>query len=157
MGRVNGNLALSRAFGDFEFKHRVDLAPERQAVSPCPEIRVHARSPKDEFIILACDGIWDVMTNEQVCRFVRDALDKGEADPSVICEELLDTCLDLDSRDNMSALLCLFPGCPVGTGEGLAPQRRQRLLRSQVTLAPTSVIECQDGEAMPVPDEAADF
>eukprot|EP00300_Choanocystis_sp_HF-7_P036891 c52836_g1_i1.p1 GENE.c52836_g1_i1~~c52836_g1_i1.p1 ORF type:complete len:332 (-),score=71.16 c52836_g1_i1:139-1134(-) len=152
MGRVNGNLALSRAFGDFEYKQRDDLAPEEQAVSSAPEISVHARSEADEFIVLACDGIWDVMSNDAVCKLVREALDGGEGDPSVICEELLDTCLDLDSRDNMSALLCLFPGLVLGKGEGLGPKRRERLERAEA-LAQAE----EDDEAVPVPDDATDF
>ena len=55
-GRVNGNLALSRAIGDFEFKKRADLAPEQQIVTSFPDVTVHERSDDDEFMVLACDG-----------------------------------------------------------------------------------------------------
>lgn len=36
-----------------------------QAVTCDPDITCTARSPKDEFIMLACDGIWDCLTNEE--------------------------------------------------------------------------------------------
>lgn len=67
-GRVDGGLALSRAFGDFEYKMRSDLPPVRQKVSAEPDcIYVHRRPGHDEFVLLACDGLWDVSSNEQVC------------------------------------------------------------------------------------------
>jgi protein phosphatase PTC2/3 len=55
-GRVNGNLALSRAIGDFEFKRQSDLPPEQQIVTAMPDIIVHELAPEDEFLVLACDG-----------------------------------------------------------------------------------------------------
>jgi protein phosphatase 2C family protein 2/3 len=55
-GRVNGNLALSRAIGDFEFKKSADLAPEKQIVTAYPDVEVHDISEDDEFLIIACDG-----------------------------------------------------------------------------------------------------
>lgn len=55
-GRVNGNLALSRAIGDFEFKKSADLAPEQQIVTAYPDVVVHDISDDDEFLVIACDG-----------------------------------------------------------------------------------------------------
>jgi len=56
-GRVNGNLALSRAIGDFEFKKSGDLPPEAQIVTAFPDVSVHAISDDDEFLVIACDGL----------------------------------------------------------------------------------------------------
>lgn len=55
-GRVNGNLALSRAIGDFEFKKSAELAPEQQIVTAYPDVVVHEMGDDDEFLVLACDG-----------------------------------------------------------------------------------------------------
>lgn len=55
-GRVNGNLALSRAIGDFEFKKSADLPPESQIVTAFPDIEVHQLTEDDEFLVIACDG-----------------------------------------------------------------------------------------------------
>lgn len=55
-GRVNGNLALSRAIGDFEFKKSAELAPEQQIVTAYPDVVVHEMSDDDEFLVIACDG-----------------------------------------------------------------------------------------------------
>lgn len=55
-GRVNGNLALSRAIGDFEFKKSAELAPEQQIVTAYPDVVVHDLGDDDEFLVIACDG-----------------------------------------------------------------------------------------------------
>ena len=56
-GRVNGNLALSRAIGDFEFKKGADLSPEQQIVTAFPDVIAHEVSEDDEFVVIACDGM----------------------------------------------------------------------------------------------------
>lgn len=56
-GRVNGNLALSRAIGDFEFKKSAELAPEAQIVTAFPDVEVHDLTDDDEFLVVACDGM----------------------------------------------------------------------------------------------------
>ena len=55
-GRVNGNLALSRAIGDFEFKKSADLSPEQQIVTAYPDVVAHEITDDDEFLVIACDG-----------------------------------------------------------------------------------------------------
>lgn len=106
-GRVDGGLAVSRALGDFEYKQRTDLAPTQQKVSALPETETVARTDKDDFIVLACDGIWDVMSNAAVVKFVHNRLKRRDS-PGDICERLIRRCLELGSRDNMSVLLVLF-------------------------------------------------
>ena len=51
-----GNLALSRAFGDFEYKKNKSLGPEDQIITCDPEITEHQITEDDEFIVIACDG-----------------------------------------------------------------------------------------------------
>ena len=87
-GRVQGNLALSRAIGDFEFKQGTHLTPEQQMVTADPEVTITQLVPEDEFIVLACDGIWDVMTNEEVVDFVSQRL--PHADIAKVCEDTCD-------------------------------------------------------------------
>lgn len=108
-GRVNGNLALSRAFGDFEFKKNPNLPPEKQVVTCDPEIEELEITPEDEFVVLACDGIWDVLSNQQVVNFVREQIGLG-LPLGTICEKLMDRCLASDSSngvgcDNMTVII----------------------------------------------------
>src|SRR5947207_13953318 len=55
-GRVNGNLALSRAIGDFEFKKSAELSPEQQIVTAFTEVVTHETTNDDEFLVIACEG-----------------------------------------------------------------------------------------------------
>ncbi|CAD6891700.1 unnamed protein product [Tilletia caries] len=106
-GRVNGNLALSRALGDFEFKGNHSLPPEDQAVTADPDVIVHSMTGEEEFLVLACDGIFDCLSNQQVVDFVRRGIASGK-DLSKICEEAMDRCLAPDTdlggvgSDNMT-------------------------------------------------------
>ena len=65
-GRVNGSLNLSRAIGDMEYKQTAHLSAVEQAVTANPDVRELQLGPSYEFMILACDGIWDVLSNQQV-------------------------------------------------------------------------------------------
>lgn len=91
--RVNGSLAVSRALGDYEYKCVEGRGPCEQLVSPEPEIYAHERTDKDEFVVLACDGIWDVMTNDELKDYVHSRL-KITNDLVKISNEILDTCLN---------------------------------------------------------------
>jgi len=51
-----GDLAPSRALGDFLFKQNSEMSPEEQAVTANPEITIHDITEEDEFLVIACDG-----------------------------------------------------------------------------------------------------
>ena len=93
MQRVNGSLAVSRALGDFDYKCVEGKEQNEQLVSPEPEMHLMDRSEKDQFLLLACDGVFDVMTNEEIVTYVLHHLEL-ESDLSKICSDLIDTCLN---------------------------------------------------------------
>jgi len=64
---VNGQLSVSRALGDS------NLSP---FVSPVPDIYEQPLSYEDDFLVLASDGVWDVMTPKEVVRLVVSRLKK---------------------------------------------------------------------------------
>lgn len=86
-GRVNGGLNLSRAIGDHGYKTNGALKPEEQMISALPDIKKIELTDKDEFMVLACDGIWNFMTNEEVADFVKMRLQKKKP-LNTICEEV---------------------------------------------------------------------
>ena len=62
-GRVNGALALSRALGDFEYKRNQKLKAKEQAVTALPDVKTVPITSDTQFIMLACDGVWDVKSS----------------------------------------------------------------------------------------------
>mmetsp|Transcript_16962 Transcript_16962/g.31211 ORF Transcript_16962/g.31211 Transcript_16962/m.31211 type:complete len:116 (-) Transcript_16962:71-418(-) len=100
---------------------------------------VERSAGQDQFLVLACDGIWDVMTNEDVIETVGGYLrELGEGDPLLICEELIEECLAKGSRDNMSALtLILRPGRQLVTSgaPGVMGLRARRAKEAEVKAA----------------------
>ena len=101
--RVNGSLAVSRALGDFDYKNVEGKGPCEQLVSPEPEIFLQKRNENDEFVVLACDGIWDVMSNDEVCDFVRSRLFVTE-NLEQVCNQVVDTCLHKVSMCGMMSM-----------------------------------------------------
>lgn len=95
--RVNGNLALSRALGDFEFKQNASLSPEQQIVTADPQVITHDYTGEEEFLVLACDGIWDCLSNQQVVDLVRRGVAEGK-ELDVITEDIIDRCLAPDAE-----------------------------------------------------------
>lgn len=57
-GRVNGNLNLTRSLGDFSQKSVPKVPFHMQPIICLPEIREIERNGKEEFLVVACDGIW---------------------------------------------------------------------------------------------------
>jgi hypothetical protein len=63
----SGNLALSRALGDFEFKKNLSIGPEAQMITANPDVTTHEITEEDEFLVLACDGA--AFNQADGCRF----------------------------------------------------------------------------------------
>ncbi|KAI9512404.1 phosphatase 2C-like domain-containing protein [Russula earlei] len=110
-GRVNGNLALARALGDFEFKKNYSLTPDKQIITSDPDITVHDMTYDDEFLVLACDGIWDCLNSQHVVDFVRREVAQDKP-LGQICENIMEHCLAPDTHgaqgigcDNMTILI----------------------------------------------------
>ncbi|KAL7869436.1 hypothetical protein AOLI_G00134240 [Acnodon oligacanthus] len=131
--RVNGSLAVSRALGDYDYKCVDGKGPTEQLVSPEPEVFEIPRVPEeDEFVVLACDGIWDVMSNEELCEFVRSRLEVWD-DLEKVCNSVVDTCLHKGSRDNMSVVLVCFPNAPKLSEEAVKKEAElDKFLESRV-------------------------
>jgi serine/threonine protein phosphatase PrpC len=62
-GRVDGNLNLSRSIGDLKHKQVAGLTPAEQPITCVPDIKIRKLKEGDEFIIVACDGIWEQKTS----------------------------------------------------------------------------------------------
>ncbi|KAK3426810.1 hypothetical protein EUGRSUZ_F03166 [Eucalyptus grandis] len=111
--RVFGVLAMSRSIGDRYLK---------PWIIPEPEVTFVPRAREDECLIVASDGLWDVMTNEEACEVARrrillwhkkngvpsSPLERGKGvDPAAqaAAEYLSVLALDKGSKDNISVIV----------------------------------------------------
>mmetsp|Transcript_18679 Transcript_18679/g.33749 ORF Transcript_18679/g.33749 Transcript_18679/m.33749 type:complete len:404 (+) Transcript_18679:93-1304(+) len=113
--RIDGwGLNLSRALGDFHYKARDDLPPDQQKVIAVPEILTLELTAEDEFLVLGCDGIFELLSSQKVVDTVRKQFREGKSTTEVV-EHLLDQACSrnlIQTRgrggDNCSAIVVRF-------------------------------------------------
>ncbi|KAF7542956.1 hypothetical protein G7Z17_g11133 [Cylindrodendrum hubeiense] len=98
--RVNGVLAVTRALGDAYMKKLVTGHPYTTETVIQPD--------SDEFIIIACDGLWDVCTDQEAVDLVRNL-----EDPITAAKILVDHALNRFSTDNLSCMIVRLDHAPV--------------------------------------------
>jgi len=96
--RAGGVLAVSRAIGDW-FLHPSVIAD--------PFVNKLKLNDQDEFLIMACDGVWDVITDEEAVRLINKALSDGSG-AQQCAETLRDFSLHNGSMDNISIIIILL-------------------------------------------------
>lgn len=75
--RVRGILALSRSIGDLEYKVKGENKNyKKDMITADPEIKIQKIEPDVSFLIIACDGIWDCLDNQQAVDKVGDLIAK---------------------------------------------------------------------------------
>lgn len=108
--RLNGDITVSRAFGDARHKSR-GLTAE-------PEIRVELLQPEDYFFILASDGLWNSFSDDDAVQFVLQRLKEKRKKLKTVCSDLVDAALqkgDRVSNDNTTVVITCLPSTPSKT------------------------------------------
>lgn len=93
--RVNGNLSLSRAIGDFSQEDK-PLGGQYSISNIADVLYIERTEPV--FILLACDGVWDVLNTEEVVSLAIGS----DAD---WCKNIIDLSLARNTRDNLTVML----------------------------------------------------
>lgn len=101
-GYVNGLLSVTRALGDWDMKQ-----PHGSPLIPDPDMKRAILTEDDEFLIIGCDGIWDVMTNQHAVSLVRYGLRRHD-DPQRCARELVMEALRLNTSDNLTVIVVCF-------------------------------------------------
>eukprot|EP00177_Eucheuma_denticulatum_P001183 GFKZ01002141.1.p2 GENE.GFKZ01002141.1~~GFKZ01002141.1.p2 ORF type:complete len:646 (-),score=73.21 GFKZ01002141.1:2443-4380(-) len=96
-GRVQGRLMVSRAIGD---------RPVKRYISSTPEVTKTEISTTDDFIILASDGLWDVVSSQEAASLVRTTVRV----PDLAAKRLALKAIELGSDDNVSVIVVFFGG-----------------------------------------------
>jgi len=100
--RVNGQLAVSRAIGDGEYKPFVTAEPD---------ITTIVRNGTEDFIIVACDGLWDTVTPEEATGIVINHLKENqtrEGDLDNLAAKLATVAKEKGSSDNITIIVILL-------------------------------------------------
>lgn len=109
VARVNGDLAVSRAFGDAEYKRTGGPAPEDRPVSADPEMH-HFDCDQADFVMLVCDGVSEGdFPNPEVVKLaaavLKETNDPGQAS-CVICHKAV----EMNSKDNITCMIVMLDG-----------------------------------------------
>eukprot|EP00953_Heterococcus_sp_UTEX-ZZ885_P039606 20301-Heterococcus_DN1.PRE.1 len=135
-----GNLAVSRAFGDAEFKKNISYgvqhdtdatannsssssssgnnsstSPDSNEPSVCgplviaePEFAIVQMTAEDDFMVLACDGLFDVYSNKEVVKAVKQEM-AAHGDAQKCCENItLRAIKERHTRDNVTMILLML-------------------------------------------------
>ncbi|KAL6219608.1 hypothetical protein ACLB2K_007367 [Fragaria x ananassa] len=119
-GYLNGVLSVSRALGDWDMKF------PRGSASPliaAPEFRRMELTEEDEFLIIGCDGIWDVMSSQHAVSLVRRGLRRHD-DPEQCAKDLVMEALRLNTFDNLTVIVVCFSF--LDQREPLSPPQERR-------------------------------
>jgi serine/threonine protein phosphatase PrpC len=104
-GRVDGQLAMSRAFGDPHYKKASSLAPQDQKVIAQPDVvRTTLKRNSSDFLVLCCDGLLESLDEAFILRFIQQWL-PTIPDLAVLAALLIDLALLLGSNDNMTLMI----------------------------------------------------
>lgn len=110
--RVDGNLAVSRAFGDRDFKNNANAADASEQKVICVPTISSAVVPWNAgcFALVCCDGVFEsYFSNEQVVEFVRNELaDKGNTDLNNVAGKVCHSAVERGSRDNVTCMVIQF-------------------------------------------------
>jgi protein phosphatase 2C family protein 2/3 len=117
-GYLNGYLSVTRALGDWDFK--LPLGSSSPLIAD-PDVRQAVLTEDDEFLIIGCDGIWDVMSSQCAISLVRRGL-RRHNDPQQCARELVMEASRLHSSDNLTVIIISFSS--VDHSDACTPQRR---------------------------------
>ncbi|XP_013702628.1 probable protein phosphatase 2C 28 isoform X2 [Brassica napus] len=92
--RVDGQLAMTRAFGDGRLKEHISVRPDIEIV------QIHGDT---KFLILASDGLWKVMSNEEAWDEIKEVRNAEKA-----AKALVDEALARGSKDDISCVVVFF-------------------------------------------------
>ena len=107
-GYLNGQLSVARALGDWHMKGAKGSACPLSAE---PELRETILTEEDEFLILGCDGLWDVMSSQFAVTMARKEL-MAHNDPEQCSRELVREALKRNTCDNLTVVVVCFSADP---------------------------------------------
>jgi len=142
VARVNGDLALSRAFGDAKHKATGGPSQEERPVTADPQV-LSLECNSDDFLMLVCDGISEgAFPNREVVHFASEQLEKCNGDPAAAATAVCRQAIKTGSKDNLLCMIVLLgSGSLAGPEEEFLPGPADNLRDSSFRRAYTGFAE----------------
>eukprot|EP00927_Polykrikos_kofoidii_P010716 TRINITY_DN14515_c0_g1_i1.p1 TRINITY_DN14515_c0_g1~~TRINITY_DN14515_c0_g1_i1.p1 ORF type:complete len:406 (+),score=46.76 TRINITY_DN14515_c0_g1_i1:127-1344(+) len=102
--RVDNDLACARSFGDHRLKQNKNRGPGEQKISIVPDV-FEFECQRGDIVVLACDGVFDVLTSMEVARLVHDATARTDGEVAAIASAVVVEALDRGTTDNVSCVV----------------------------------------------------
>jgi serine/threonine protein phosphatase PrpC len=101
-GRLYGSLAVSRSFGDAIYKRP---KTSKDFVSWEPFTITETLTPAHKYMVLACDGLFDVMSQQEVAEFTHSLFASGHDATSVAKSLVIKAIKELQTEDNVTVIV----------------------------------------------------
>ncbi|MED6172830.1 Serine/threonine-protein phosphatase PP2A catalytic subunit [Stylosanthes scabra] len=157
-GRICGDIAVSRAFGDVRYKTKKNEMLQKgvqegrwsqkfisrvrlnnDLVVAFPDIYQVNLDSDAEFIVLASDGLWDYMSSSDAVSFVREQLQK-HGNIQLACEALAQAAMDRRTQDNVSIIIADLGGCRKTDWQNVPLQQQNMVFELVQALATIAVV-----------------
>lgn len=102
--RVNGNLSVSRAIGD---------AKDKLFVIGEADVSTFDLDGTEDYMVVACDGLWDVLSGQEVVECVDSHLANPDGTKLTVAQSLVMLAKSEGSGDNITAIVVFFKGFDV--------------------------------------------
>jgi len=136
-GRLCGQLTVTRCMGDWSLDwpredgtmEQLKLRDGSGLLISDPEVARHDLEDGDEFAILACDGLWSVLSNQRAVELARLQL-QGDNNPSSCAKRLVSEAMQRHSSDNISVVVLCFQDTPPMRREAMEGQHLRKTMSS---------------------------
>ncbi|KAG8072779.1 hypothetical protein GUJ93_ZPchr0006g45797 [Zizania palustris] len=106
-GYLNGQLAVTRAIGDWHLEGLKEMGEPGGPLSAEPELKMITLTKDDEFLIIGSDGVWDYFSNQNAVDFTRKRLQEHN-DLKLCCKQIVQEAIKRGGSDNLTAVMVSF-------------------------------------------------
>ena len=138
--RVNGNLSVSRAIGD---------AKEKVFVVGQADVATFDLEGNEDYLVVACDGIWDVVDGPELVECVSSHLQSASGSKPTVARALIQFAVSEGSGDNMTAIVVYFKGFKAAQAEEAPPPTTTGT--DSTTTTTSSSQSCENEDKLPPP------
>ena len=114
------SIRCARSLGDSKYK----LGPrEQHLICAEPDVFTHTLTDEDDLVVMASDGVWDVLSDQKACELALRALKENPGKPHLAAKAVSLGAYQAESEDNICAAVLLLKRRPALSGDGAGASR----------------------------------